>query len=225
MLLIYEIIMVVAFAGVLLWAIRSRDPINLGAIAGGFLMSYFDWLWCSRGFWNATTEQSLLMVPGLEIQGIRYPISICFVWAVGFGFVPALAATYRARITQVLGGLHVPVILASAVLIDLAVEYVGVTVLGAWTYHQAPRWLIGGLPWSNFWFLGGVLAVTYFGLATVRRWADIPAGSGVSLRREETWKGMLMAASLVLGAAFLLGTLQLFWWSATTPWIESGRPF
>lgn len=225
MLTAYEIVIAMLFVLVVVWAIRSGDPINLGAIIGGFLMSVFDWWWCSRGFWNATTAQTLVMVPGLEIQGVRYPISICFVWAVGFGFLPAFAANHRETIARTLGALHVPVILLAAALIDLAVEYTGVTVLGAWTYHQAPEYLIGGMPWSNFWFLGGVLALTYFGLPIVRRWAALPAGAGLSLARETTWKGIMLAVGLIILAAFLLGAMQLFWWSATEPWVESGRPF
>ena len=221
----YEIVITILFAGVLGWAIRSGDPINLGAILGGFMMCGFDWLWCSRGFWNATIAPGLTMIPGLDIQGVRYPFSICFIWAVGFGALPLIASRWHDVWAAKLGALHLPVIFAASALIDLIVEFVGTRVVGAWTYHQAPAYIFGGVPWSNFWFLGGVITASYFGLAAVRQWAVIPAGSGLSLAKETTWKGVLMAASAILLPAFLLGTVQLFWWSATHPWIESGRPF
>lgn len=225
MLVAYEVVVLVLFLLILGWAVRSRDPINLGAVLGGFMMSGFDWLWCSRGFWNATIAPSLTMIPGLHIQGVEYPFSICFVWAIGFGFLPLFASRFHDRIGSVLGPLHFPAVLTVAALIDLIIEGIGVSVLGAWTYHQAPEYLILGMPWSNFWFLGGVLTASYFGLARVRKWAAIPAGAGLSLSSDSTWKGMLMAASAILTPAFLLGTLQLFWWSATHPWVEAGRPF
>ena len=94
----YEIVITVLFLAVLGWAIRSRNPFNLGAILGGFMLFGFDWLWCSRGFWNATTGLNLIMVPGIDILGQRYPLSICFVWAVGFGFLPLFASKFHDRI-------------------------------------------------------------------------------------------------------------------------------
>ncbi len=224
-LMAYEIVISIVFASVVIRAIRSRSPIAVGAIVGGFLMSGFDWLWCSRGFWNATIAPELTMIPGLDIQGVRYPFSICFIWAVGFGALPLFASRWHDRIAATLGAIHLPVALAVAAAIDLVIEALGTSVIHAWTYHQAPHYLLAGVPWSNFWFLGGVITASYFGLARVERWAAIPSDAGLSLARETTWKGMLMGASAILLPAFLLGTVQLFWWSATAPWIESGRPF
>ena len=220
----YEIVITVVFLAVLGWAIRSRNPFNLGAVLGGFMIFGFDWLWCSRGFWNATTASNLVMVPGIDILGQRYPLSICFVWSVGFGFLPLCASKFHDRIGRVLGGLHFPVILAIAAAIDIIVESVCISI-GVWTYHQAPEYLLLGVPWSNMWFMGGLLTASYFGLARVEKWAAIPEGAGLALTSETTWKGLLMPAATILTAAFLLGTLQLFWWSAVHPWVESGRLF
>ena len=79
MLQAYQAVVTVVFLAILGWAVRTRSPFNLGAILGGFMLFGFDWLWCSRGFWNATTATGLVMIPGLDIQGVRYPLSICFV--------------------------------------------------------------------------------------------------------------------------------------------------
>ena len=73
------------------------------------------------------------------------------------------------------------------------------------------------------WFMGGLLTASYFGLASVEKWVAIPEGAGLALNSETTWKGLLMPAAAILTSAFLLGTLQLFWWSAVHPWVESGR--
>lgn len=221
----YEVGMTLVFLIVLGWAIKSRDPINVGALLGGFMLFGFDWLWCSKGFWNATVAPSLVMIPGLDILGQRYPITICFIWAVGFGLIPLLASRYYEAIRSRLGVLHFPVILAAAAVIDILVETFFISGIGVWSYHQAPKYLLWGVVWSNAWFLGGVLAVSYFGLAYVRKWAAIPPNAGLSLADENAWKGLLMSASAILVPAFLLGVVQLFWWSATHPWVESGRLF
>ena len=221
----YEIGITVIFLAVLVWAVRTRDPINLGAIFGGFMLFGFDWLWCSRGFWNASTANDLVMIPGLHILGVSYPVSICFIWAVGFGFVPLIASNFQAQIKRALGPLHFPVIFAIAAAIDLVVEAVCISYFGVWSYHQAPEYKLWGVVWSNTWFLGGLLTASYYGLARVRKWAAIPEGAGLSWSSETTWKGILMAAAAILLPAFLLGCVQLFWWSATQPWVESGRLF
>jgi hypothetical protein len=189
------------------------------------MLSGFDWLWCSRGFWNATIAPSLTMIPGIHILDQRYPFSICFIWALGFGFLPLIASKYHDRIGRTLGKLHFPVILLAGAVTDWVVEEICISGIGVWSYHQAPKYLLGGVVWSNAWFMGGLLTAGYFGLARVQKWAAIPDRAGLSLSKESTWKGMLMAAGTILTAAFLLGTLQLFWWSATQPWIESGRQF
>jgi hypothetical protein len=225
MLIAYEIIVSIVFAATLAWTLRMSDPVALGALIGGFMLSGFDWLWCSRGFWNATIPSGLTMIPGLDVQGLRYPFSICFIWAIGFGFLPYQASRYHDRLAAHFGRLHLPLVFALAALIDLVVEWLGVSIFGAWRYHQQPSYLILGVPWSNLWFLGGVLSGSYFGLARVRRWSGLVEGSGLSFRSEDTLRGVLMAASAIWTCAFLLGTLQLFWWSATSPWVESGRPF
>jgi len=221
----YEIVITALFIGALGWALWTRNPINLGAVVGGFMLSGFDWLWCSRGFWNATVAPSLTMVPGIHILGQQYPISICFIWGFGFGFVPLVASKYYGQISRNLGKLHFPVIFAAAAAFDIAIEGLCVSGLGVWTYHQAPEYLVLGVPWSNTWLLGGVLTASYFGLARVQKWAAIPENAGLALNSENTWKGVLLSAGMILTSAFLLGVLQLFWWSATHPWIESGRQF
>jgi hypothetical protein len=221
----YEVVITILFLVVLGWALRSRDPINVGAVFGGFMLFGLDWLWCSRGFWNATVNPDLAMIPGIDILGQRYPISICFLWSVGFGFLPLAASKFYGPIGRTLGRWHFPVVFVAAAVIDWLVEVVCISGVGVWSYHQAREYMFGGVLWSNSWFLGGLLTASYFGLAHVKKWAAIPEGAGLSLTSETTWKGVLMAAATILTSAFLLGVLQLFWWSATHPWIESGRQF
>lgn len=64
-----------------------------------------------------------------------------------------------------LGMLHFPVALAIAAILDICAEVPLVSGLGVYQYHQAPEYLLRGVPWSNLWFGGGLLALPYFGLA------------------------------------------------------------
>ena len=89
---IYEIVSIGAFVAALVWALRSRDPINLGALFGGLLIFGFDWMWCSKSFFNATFTTELFNIPGLHIRGESYPFAVACNWAVGFGLIPVLAA-------------------------------------------------------------------------------------------------------------------------------------
>jgi hypothetical protein len=218
MLTAYEITTTILFLAILVWGLRSRNAVYVGALAGGFMLSGFDWFWCSRAFWNATTNTNLIMVPGLDIQGVRYPLSICFVWCIGFGFLPLLASRHFDAIARRLGAWHWPVIFVVAVFIDWLIESIGVAGLGVWHYYQSPSYLAyGGVPWSNFWFLGGVLTLSYFGLARAHRWTAIS--------QKDPTMGIFLGSSAILTPGFLLGVLQLFWWSHAHPWIESGRTF
>lgn len=222
---VYEIASVLVFLAALWWSLRSRNPICLGALIGGTLLFGFDWLWCGRGFFNATFAPSLNMIPGLHIQGQSYPAACALNWGVGFGFLPYLVAQGHGALSRHLGSWHYPVALLVSAIIGMGVEIPLVSGLGVYTYHQAPGYLIYGVPWSNLWFDGNLIALSYFGLAYAQKWAALPEGCGFALNRETTWKGFTMAAAALWVPIFFITVVQLFWYSATAPWVESGRLF
>jgi hypothetical protein len=224
-LVIYEWVSYATFALALWWALRSRDPLCLGALLGGALLFAFDWMWCSRAFFNATFAPQLTPIPGLHIRGQSYPIAVMANWAVGFGFLPYLLSLAHGSLSRRLGVLHYPAVFIVAALYEAAAEMSLVTGLGVYTYHQAPDYLVIGVPWSNFWFLSNTVAFGYFALAYARRWAVVPERSGFDPRRETTWKGLLMPAGALFAVFFLLTVVQLFWYSAVTPWVDAGRAF
>ena len=222
---IYELGSIGAFLAALWWVLRSRNPLYLGALFGGFMIFGFDWMWCVRGFFNATFNQDLFMIPGINILGEQYPFAVACNWAVGYGLLPVLASNYHGTLSRKLGALHFPVVLVACAVIDLSIEIFLVSGLGVYTYHQKPEFLLMGVAWSNAWLLGGLLTLSYFGLAYARRWAAIPAAAGFAPGNETTWKGITLAAGAIWTSAFFLTVLQYFWYTATTPWIESGRLF
>jgi hypothetical protein len=222
---IYEIVSIIAFIAAFLWTLRSRDPLCMGALLGGILLFGFDWLWCGRAFFNATFADGLFLIPGIAIQGQTYPIAVALNWSVGFGFLPYLLSAYHGAISARLGILHYPIALAVGAAIDMAAEIPLVSGLGVYTYHQAPEYLLCGVPWSNLWFGGNLVAMSYFGLAYARRWAALPPRNGFALGSENTWKGFTLSAAALYTAFFFSTVVQLFWYSAAAPWVESGRPF
>jgi hypothetical protein len=222
---IYEAGSIAAFIAALIWVLRSRNPVNLGALIGGFMIFGFDWLWCGKGFFNATFNQNLFMIPGIHILGEQYPFAVACNWAVGYGLMPLIASRFHDTLSKKLGALHFPVVFAACAVIDLSIEIFLVSGLGVYTYHQAPQFLLVGVAWSNAWLLGGLLTLSYFGLAYIQKWAAVPVNAGFSLGSETTWKGLAPAAGAIWTAAFFLTVLQYFWYSAATPWVESARLF
>ena len=220
---IYEIVSIGAFVAALVWALRSRDPINLGALFGGLLIFGFDWMWCSKSFFNATFTTELFNIPGLHIRGESYPFAVACNWAVGFGLIPVLAAQAYTQLGRKLGALHLPVMFVAFAVLDMVIEIICVHGLGVWHYYQAPQYLFYSWPWSNVVLLGGLLTFSYVGLAYLRRWLAMPPQAGFSLCSENTWKGFTLACAIIWGSAFFLTVVLLFWYSAATPWIDSPR--
>ena len=222
---IYEIISVLLFVVALGWAIGSRNPFNVGAIVGGFFLFVFDWIWCGKWFFNATFDPGLTMIPGIDIHGQQYPIAVACNWSIGFGLVPLLLSRYHGAISGKLGALHVPVMFLIGAGVDVMAEVPLVSGLGVYAYHQAPQYMMWGVPWSSFWFGAGLFALPYFGFAYTQKWAAIPANAGLSLGSETTWKGVLMASATLWASFFIMTVPQMFWYSAAQPWIDSGRLF
>ena len=140
-------------------------------------------------------------------------------------FAPYLIAQAHGSLSKRLGIWHYPVVLVLAAMIDMAAEISLVSGLGVYAYHQAPGYLIYGVPWSNLWFGGNLIALSYFGLAYAQKWAALPEDCGFALDKETTWKGLVMAAAALWTPIFFITVIQFFWYSAAAPWVESGRLF
>jgi hypothetical protein len=107
---------------------------------------------------------------------------------------------------------------------EWAVEWVAISI-GIYQYHQQDKYLLAGVAWSNLWLLGGYFTLAYVSLAHMRRWLALPARPGISFSQETTWKAVYMGVGAIIVPAFTLGMFQLWWYAATSPWTESGRPF
>lgn len=223
--LVYEIVSAILFFAALIWVVRTRNPFYLGAILGGFLLFVFDWIWVGKHFFNATFHPDLTMMPGIDIYGHQYPWAVAFNWALGFGLIPLLLAKNYHRWSRALRIWHFPVILAVAGVGDILLEEFLVSILQVYTYHQAEQYLVWGAPWSNFWFGGGLMTLPYFAFHYVQKWAPVDTTAGFSLASENTWKAFFMACAATWVCFYLLTIVQIFWYSAAQPWVESGRIF
>ena len=206
-----------------LW--RTRQPLYLGALVGATTVYGFDWVYCSKYFFNVTYNPDLVWIPGLNLMGVREPIAIPFAYGTAFGpFAVALVAgkDWFDRRFGVGGYLVVWVIGAVGVMLY---EVPVVHLLHIWTYHQRSEHLIWGVPISDIWLAGNLVLISYAGLRWMQRWALIPAGCGWSLRRETTWKGIVMGAMPAWAAFYVTFLIQQYWYAYATPWVDAGRPF
>ena len=223
---IYQIISTLLFIVAFVALIRTRNPFVVGALLGGFLLFVFDWVWVGKHFFNATFHPDLITMPGIDILGHRYPWAIAFNWAVGFGVIPLLLSNrFYQRWSGALRVWHFPVVLAVAGIGVILLEEFLVSILHVYTYHQAEHFLVWGVPWSNFWFGGGLIALPYFAFHYVQKWAPVNTYAGCSLFSENTWKAFFMASAATWMSFYVLYVIQIFWYSAAQPWVESGRLF
>jgi hypothetical protein len=223
--LVYEIVSAIAFLGALAWALKKQSAFYLAALVAGFSLFIFDWIWVGRDFFNATFNQSLVMIPGLDIYGQRYPWAVAFNWSIGFGLLPLLFSKQFERNANKLGAWHFPIVFLVCAIADMFIEEFLVTVLGVYTYHQADSFLVIGVPWSSLWFGGGLMALPYFSFHYVQKWLHIDVQTPFSLRSEESWKACFAATAALWVVFFAMTIPQTFWYSLAQPWVESGRLF
>lgn len=223
--LFYEIASLLAYFAAWIWAVRSRDPFNLGALAGGSFLWVFDWLWCGKALFNATFNPALTMIPGLNVMGQQYPVAVVANWAVGFALLPLLASRWHDPVSRRLGMMHLPAVLTLCAFLDMLIEIPLVSVLGVYSYHQAAAHEYMGVPWSSFGLGAGLIGLPYFGFHYARKWAAIPARAGFDMRDEKICRGFVLAACTPWALFFFMTIPLVFWYANAQPWVESGRPF
>lgn len=222
----YEFISIFLYVLALLWIIRQRNPLYLGAIIGATLLYGFDWAFCTRGFFNATYNPDLFVLPGLTNQGMVEPVVIPFNYGLPFSIIPILLTRSTAALEARMGKFGVYIFAWICGVIGIAIyEIPTVHILHIWTYHQLPEYMVYGFPWSNFWLAGNLVLFPYIGFRFMSRWAAIPPHSGLAFGSETTWKGILMGGLPIWGGFYITYLLQLFWYANVLPWVDVGRPF
>lgn len=221
----YEIGTVLLYVASLVWLLRQRNPVYLGAFIGATLVFGFDWVYCSKYFFNVTYNPDLIWIPGLNLMGIQEPLAIPFAYGVAFGPFAVFLAMKRDWFDAKFGVWGYGVVWIIGAIGVMLYEVPVVHILHIWTYHQEPAHLLWGVPYSDIWLAGNLVGIAYACLRWMDRWAQIPAGAGFDLRSENTWKGIVMGGLAPWAAFYITFVLQLFWYSAAQPWVDVGRPF
>ena len=219
----YELATVLAYVAALGWL--RRNPLFLGALLGATLVYGFDWVYCSRYFFNVTYDPGLIWIPGLEVSGVKEPLAIPFAYGLAFGPFPVTLVMMKDVFDRRFGVWGYAVVWMIGAIGVMLYEVPVVHLLHIWTYHQRPEHMIWGVPWSDTWLAGNLVLITYAGLRWMERWSRIPAGARFDLKSEDTWKGIVMGGLPVWAAFYITFLIQQFWYSATQPWVEAGRPF
>ena len=221
----FEGVSVVLYVLALLWILRLRNPVYLGAYLGATLLYGYDWMWFTKGFFNATFNAAAVAIPGTSIQGLFVPYSVPLNYGLGFGLIAILLVRAGKFFDRSMGRWQYPAIWLLGVVAIGVYEIPIVHVLKVWTYHQRPEYMLYGFPWSNFWLAGNLVLGCYAGLRACEAWADLPERVGFGVRRTTTWKGLTMGLLPIWGAFYATQLIQMFWYAGAQPWVESGRPF
>lgn len=221
----YEIGTLLLYIAAFVWIWRMRNPVFLGAMIGATLVFGYDWVYCTKFFFNVTYNPELIWIPGLEIQGIREPLAIPLAYGVAFGPFTVLLVKMKDALDRKFGIWNYAVVWIIGAIGVMLYEVPVVHILHIWTYNQEPAHLIWGVPYSDIWLAGNLIGISYACLRWMERWAQVPANAGFDLKSENTWKGIVMGGVAPWAAFYITFVLQLFWYSYAEPWVDVGRPF
>jgi hypothetical protein len=195
---------------------RMRSPVAAGIYLGSSTLMVFDWVFNMNWFFRVVYAEAFL--PLWTIQGVKQPIALAANYAFFFGVPVLLLVRYRAQLDRLFGSWGYVAVFLLGALLDLSFE-IPMVKLGIWTYYQAPAFLLGGVPWSNFWYSGLLLAASYGAARLAVRWAEPKED------RESRWKGFAMGTAAIWSAFYLCLSLQMVWYGVTQPWVAGPRPF
>lgn len=196
---------------------RMRSPVAAGIYFGSSTLMVYDWVFNMNWFFRVVYADAFL--PLWTIQGVKQPIALAANYAFFFGVPVLLLVRNRDWLDRRLGAWGYLAVFGLGALLDLSFE-IPMVKLGIWTYYQAPAFMLGGVPWSNFWYSGLLLLTSYGAARLATRWAGDPGPD-----RESRWKGFAMGMAAIWCAFYLSLTLQMLWYGLTQPWVTGPRPF
>lgn len=220
---LYELLSLVLAIGGLVYVIRRRNALYTGlfigsAVGGGV----FEWIFDTRWFFNLTPDPRLITMWSLD--GVQSPAAMVFFYTFFFGIPLILLVEHSPALFRRFGALGTTAMLVVAAAVGvLLFEGFNTSVIQVYTYHQAPQYLVWGMPWSNLWFSPLIFVFAFWGAMGARRL--------VEQQNSVAEPGISRASAVAAGFAVLITsyftafTLNLIWYLAAQPWVESGRPF
>jgi len=236
---LFELVCVLAEVGGIAWVVRMHNPVYAGAYFGSSTLMLFDWIFNTNWFFRVVYDEKLL--PLWKLQGVVEPLAIACNYAFFFGVPVLFFVHHREKLDKRVGLLgSFLAVCVFAVGLDAAFEIPMVKYLKIWKYYQEPKFLVGGVPYSNLWFSGLLMTTSYGAVRLAVRWASLPrlavASAGlvpvgmlplavVETTREQWWRGFLFGTAALWSAFYLSSSLQFIWYTVMTPWIAAPRPF
>lgn len=227
----FELLCFGLWAWGVVWVARMRNPVATGIYSASSTLMVFDWVFNSNWFFRVTYAQEF--IPLWSIEGVVQPVALACNYAFFFGVPVLMLARARHTLDRKLGGWGYLAVFLLGALLDLAFEIPAVG-LGLWTYHQAEPFLLGGVPYSNFWYSGLLFVASYGAARLALRWGEVPVaalvvsptGGAVALdAREARLRGFLMGTASIWAAFYLCLSVQLLWYLVANPWVAGPRPF
>lgn len=206
----------------LYFSVRRRDPFYLGMFVACNLLVFWDWIFNTRWFFNVVFDERLFAL--WSIQGEHETFAALFAFVGFYYWVFHILMSREATLDRIMGVWQYPLIYIASAIYVLCFEVFFVN-LGVWTYYQQDAYLLYGAAWSNAWMNSNIIVFCLLLLKAFRRWAQIGGVSGWSPRSESFWKSFVLSGSAISSGFFLAFALQMIWYIATQPWIESPRVF
>lgn len=214
----------VTWVAALVFSVRGRRPFYLGLFFTCNLFVFWDWVFNLKWFFNVTFNEKLVAL--WTIAGERETLAAVLAFVGFYYWVFHLLTKFAGRLDARLGRWQYPAIYVASGVYVLVFEVLFVN-LGVWTYWQKPAYELYGAAWSNAFFNAHIILLGYVLLRTFRRWASLDDGAPAVLdpRSEAFWKPFVLSASAVQTGTFVAFGIQMLWYVATQPWVESPRLF
>lgn len=221
----YEIIGALLFIGGLIWVWRSRNPLYYGAYTGASIGGgVYEWIFDSRYYFRLTADDKF--IAAWVMDGVPAPLAMILFYAFFFG-IPLLWLVHRHEaLVARFGprGLYGMLALLGIIGTPLF-ECLNTSVTQIYRYHQADRYLLWGMPWSNLWFGALMFVCAYWGLVQARKILGFPGKRVAELSPEQRRLAVALGFAAIISGFFVAATINGVWYTWAEPWIESPRPF
>jgi hypothetical protein len=220
---LFELFSISLFIIGLIWVIRQKNPLYLGAYLGStFSGIYFDWI--NNLNWLFRVEYDPRFIPLFYLDGYPQPLAFSANYAVYFGIPILLMLRYRQSLVNRFGerGLYV-FVTAFGGLASPAFEIPMIQLLKLWRYYQRDEFLLGGVPWTNIIYSGLLFLFIFSAVDYVQR--RLLSHEGKDSAPDERMKSLLLGFGAYTTAFALAQFIQMLIYVATDPWIPGPRPF
>lgn len=210
------------YLAALVCSLRTRSAYFVGIFASCNLYVFWDWIFNTVWFFNVTFNAELTAL--WTIAGERETLAAVLAFVGFYYWVVHLLTRYAEVLDARFGRWQYPLLYIASCIYVLVFETLFVN-LGVWTYWQKPEYEFYGVAWSNAFFNAHIIILCYLLLRYFWRWAQLDDVRSLDVRQESFWKPFVLSASAVQAGTFVAFSIQMLWYIATQPWVESPRLF